>query len=182
MPDGGLDRGATLCFNLAWLPAPACLRLRQVSARRPSHKSEAVNFARDLTAPRLLRCKTAGTTEPLSNGGWSGRGILRNAPPAWSGQLPYGGFLTPHFLLKSVALVFAGINPAKRQFFRFGYEPGHETHLRAVARTFGSDRMQEGTSHETTLSSAHQSPVAVSGAMKKPRAFLCHSNSSVNLV
>jgi len=101
--------------------------------------------------PRLLRCMTAGTTEPLSNGGWSGRGILRNAPPAWSGQLPYGASLhLSHFLLKSVALVFAGINPAKRQFFRLGYDPEHETHLRAVARTFCSlIAMQEDTTHET---------------------------------
>src|SRR5205823_5445110 len=90
------------------------------------------------------------------------------------GSSPTGASVIPHSLLKSVALVFAGMNPANRQFFRLGYDPEHETPLRAVARTLGSlIAMQDGRSHETTISSAHQSPVAVSGAMKKPRAFLC---------
>lgn len=42
--------------------------------------------------PALAPARRQETIGPALNGGWIRRGILRNASPAWSGQLPIGGF------------------------------------------------------------------------------------------
>src|ERR1022692_3328701 len=89
-----LDLRRSSGVQYAWLPVPFCLRLRQVNRadmqahclrRRKLHKTP-------LPVSRACTRTTAETIGPALNGGWSRRGILRNASHAWSGQLPTGGF------------------------------------------------------------------------------------------
>src|ERR1017187_5993389 len=118
LPSGAkLEKGTLLdlrrCSGVQYakLPAPFCLRLRQVNRadmqahclrRRKSHKTP-------LPVPRACTRTTAETIGPALNGGWSRRGILRNASPAWSGQLPLRG-LPFAFLFEISHIGFAGLN------------------------------------------------------------------------
>jgi hypothetical protein len=150
-----LDLPRSSGVQYARLPVPFCLRLRQVNRadmqahclrRRKLHKTP-------LPVSRACTRTTAETIGPALNGGWSRRGILRNASPVWSGQLPSGGL--PLTLLFEISRIgFAGSN---RQSYDF------PARIRAVHKTSIYERAVAARCTRPLVVVAHQSPGAVSG-------------------
>jgi hypothetical protein len=122
-------------------------------------------------APALGFCATRRPAQPnpLSNGGWSGRGVVERCSACLERAAPLRG-LASLLSIETSRIGFTGVNPAIYKFSRLGYEPEHETLWRAVARLLrlaGAIEEHSVGSEIETISSAHQSPVAVSEAMKK---------------